>query len=69
MKDPWEKAYVYGRAQTSHKAVHILDSQWHQWTRRYALCGAGIDDVSQTSKPYPVCKNCLKTKRAKELGL
>jgi hypothetical protein len=33
------------------------------------LCGAWVNRLHRTPKPYPVCKNCLRTKRAKELGL
>jgi hypothetical protein len=65
MKDPWGKAYVYGYDNSySHvgRVAHI--STW--WG---ALCGNYINRVNRTPKPYPVCKNCLRTKRAKELGL
>ncbi len=64
MDDPWEKAYVYGRTEGG-KVSHIISGElefvcdpWHLPFH-----------VNHTPKPYPVCKNCLKTKRAKELGL
>ncbi|KKL58636.1 hypothetical protein LCGC14_2223340, partial [marine sediment metagenome] len=28
-----------------------------------------VGHFNLSPKPYPVCKNCLRTKRAKELGL
>ncbi len=64
MKDPWEKAYVYGRSSSRAQVVHVLASRW-------PLCDIDVWCPSQnrTAKPYPVCKNCLRTKRAKELGL
>jgi hypothetical protein len=67
MVDPWERAYVYGRTWWYSKAAHVvaLDS----WGNEKALCGADIVSRNRTHKPYPVCKNCLRTKRAKELGL
>jgi hypothetical protein len=65
MKDPWEKAYVYGRQRGPLiTAVHIVDAYSNQ-----SLCGLWCVALNRTPKPYPVCKNCLKTKRAKELGL
>ena len=62
MDDPWEKAYVYARA-TGGKVAHIKTGSF------WALCEMWTEEVSHTPKPYPVCKNCLRTKRAKELGL
>ncbi len=70
MKDPWEKAYVYGRVDTAidtGSAAHILE--WGPAWFQPALCGADLSVLSRTPKPYPVCRNCLRTKRAKELGL
>ncbi|KKN75258.1 hypothetical protein LCGC14_0382570 [marine sediment metagenome] len=62
MKDPWEKAYAYGR-NYEHMVAHIVD-------RAFTLCGASVTPRdNHTPDPYPVCKNCLRTKRAKELGL
>jgi len=65
MKDPWEKAYVYGRISPFDQTVaHVRDGG------TYALCGEMLTmKYSRTPKPYPICKNCLRTKRAKELGL
>jgi hypothetical protein len=63
MKDPWEKAYVYGRGVRG-RVAHIIEG------RVYPLCwGVPVRHLSRTPDPYPVCKNCLRTKRAKELGL
>ena len=68
MNDPWEKAYVYGRLLWSDtKMAHIV--VFHHYQPFSALCGVDIRRVSRIPKPYPVCKNCLRTKRAKELGL
>ena len=65
MTDPWEKAYVYGRSERGTLA-HILIWGWYA----NSLCGLdSIGYLNHTPKPYPVCKNCLRTKRAKELGL
>ena len=66
--DPWEKAYVYGRTDTTIDiggVAHILDFGWYT----DSLCGQHIGYLNRIPKPYPVCKNCLRTKRAKELGL
>ena len=66
MKDPWEKAYVYTRNEYVFSTVaHILVVGWMVDT----LCGIWAGEQNHTPKPYPVCKNCLRTKRAKELGL
>ena len=63
MKDPWEKAYVYGRGYGG-KVAHIKVGRY------WVLCEMWVDNfVNHTPDPYPVCKNCLRTKRAKELGL
>ncbi len=63
--DPWEKAYMYGRRFRSAKVAHIM--LWHSGV----LCdsSAYYSPPNHTPDPYPVCRNCLKTKRAKELGL
>jgi hypothetical protein len=72
MKDPWEKAYVYGRTEdiygqrSNGKVAHIV--MFNKFVDD-TLCGAVAARFSRTAKPYPVCKNCLRTKRAKELGL
>lgn len=72
MKDPWEKAYVYGRKvdiykQLPHgKIAHIV--VYGKFVDD-TLCGMAVGHFNRTPKPYPVCKNCLRTKRAKELGL
>ena len=66
MKDPWEKAYVYSRNEYALSEIaHIVVFAWDQYT----LCGISTGEFNHTPKPYPVCKNCLRTKRAKELGL
>ncbi len=63
MNDPWEKAYVYGR-DYGVKVAHVTDDTY------YGFCGQVLTAKrSVTPKPYPVCKNCLRTKRAEELGL
>ncbi|KKM91574.1 hypothetical protein LCGC14_1227120 [marine sediment metagenome] len=65
MDDPWEKAYVYARPAKTGPA-HIQQAE-----QSLPLCGAYYDGarLNRTPKPYPVCRNCLRTKRAKELGL
>jgi len=66
MKDPWEKAYVYTRNEYQFsKVAHI----WPVPTQEATLCGVWAGEPNRTPKPYPVCKNCLRTQRAKELGL
>jgi hypothetical protein len=67
MKDPWEKTYVYGRMRRDGKIAHVARTTG-AWD---TLCDAGLilTHLNRTPKPYPVCKNCLRTKRAKELGL
>ena len=67
MKEPWEKAYVYGRIWLRAKTAHIVPNRFYQPPT--SLCGLATLQQSRTPKPYPVCKNCLGTKRAKELGL
>ncbi len=67
MNDPWEKAYVYGKAWRGSKIAHIVAFRW--WDAAKALCGRNTLHQNHTPDPYPVCKNCLRTKRAKELGL
>jgi hypothetical protein len=70
MKDPWEKAYVYGRAESAidiRGVAHILE--WGPNWFQPSLCGVDIARLSHAPKPYPVCQNCLGTKRAEELGL
>ncbi len=62
--DPWEKAYVYGRVSDG-KAAHIIDARWPLCEFSYKFSFR----FNRTPKPYPVCRNCLRTKRAKELGL
>ncbi len=63
MNDPWEKAYVYGRGLDGIVA-HIC-----VWANA-PICGdLWTPYQNRTPDPYPVCKNCLRTKRAKELGL
>ena len=69
--DPWDKAYVYGRAWSNAKTAHILEppyfySQTSWWG---AFCNERVRYLNHTPDPYPVCKSCLRTKRAKELGL
>jgi hypothetical protein len=61
--DPWEKAYVYGRGHDG-QVAHITGGG------PLPLCESSyMRYLNRTPKPYPVCKNCLRTKRAKELGL
>jgi hypothetical protein len=67
MKDPWEKRYVYGRDGYGGKVAHIVDMSFA--VSGNPLCGGWFNEANRTPKPYPVCRNCLKTKRAKELGL
>jgi hypothetical protein len=67
MKDPWEKAYVYGHDGYGGTVAHIMDVVFG--IGETPLCGSWINRLNHTAKPYPVCKNCLKTKRSKELGL
>ncbi|KKN15053.1 hypothetical protein LCGC14_0989860 [marine sediment metagenome] len=69
MDDPWEKAYVYGLYWRQSSVAHIT-------THQYSLCSPyhnsgtlRLHYFNRSPKPYPVCKNCLKTRRAKELGL
>jgi hypothetical protein len=65
MKDPWEKAYVYSRTEyVFSKVVHIAPMNWED-----TLCGIWTGELNSSPKPYPVCKNCLRSKRAKELEL
>jgi len=72
MKDPWDKAYVYGRKVdiyhhlTHGKIAHIVVYGAYVDD---TLCGMAVGHFNLSPKPYPVCKNCLRTKRAKELGL
>ena len=72
MDDPWDKAYVYGRKvdiyhQLTHgKIAHIVVYGAYVDD---TLCGMAVGHFNLSPKPYPVCKNCLRTKRAKELGL
>ncbi len=72
MTDPWEKAYVYGHYQdrnhlSAHgRVAHIFQNPAFQ---HFSLCDVYCNQVSPTPDPYPVCRNCLGTKRAKELGL
>ncbi len=62
MKRPWENRYVYGLTADG-KVAHIIDARW-------PLCWSGYTHrLNRSPKPYPVCRNCLRTKRAKELGL
>ena len=65
MSDPWEKAYAYGRiGPFSPTVAHVREGDF------YGLCGEMLTPKSnRIPDPYPVCQNCLKTKRAKELGL
>ena len=69
MKDPWDKPYVYGLYLRQASVAHIA-------VRQYSLCHPYRDSLTprmlyqnRTPDPYPVCRNCLRTKRAKELGL
>lgn len=64
MKDPWEKAYAYTRNSYGGTVAHVA-----AWWRDEALCKTWVNHYNRTPKPYRVCKNCLRTKRAKELGL
>ena len=66
MVDPWEKAYVYGVFWWDSTVAHIAPDE--RLTVR-ACCGVTVNRFHHTPKPYPVCRNCLRTKRAKELGL
>jgi hypothetical protein len=62
--DPWEKAYVYGQSHLRSEVAHLADGIY------WPLCeSAVLYKLNRTPKPYPVCRNCLRTKRAKELGL
>lgn len=61
MDEPWAKAYVYG-LDINMPVAHIVDF-------RMSLCGNNIVRRNRTPDPYPVCKNCLRTKRAKEMGV
>ena len=68
MKDPWENRYEYAHYRgftnrMSGRVAHIVDSD------DVSLCAVLVNRFNRTPKPYPVCKNCLRTKRAKELGL
>ncbi len=67
MKDSWAKAFVYGRGFRG-LVAHIVDG-YMTWGGIQALCMMDVDEWNTRSNPYPVCKNCLRTKRAKELGL
>ena len=69
MKDPWEKAYVYGRSWTVIDIKGVAHITEYRGFLQNALCGVGMYELSRTPKPYPVCRNCLRTKRAKELGV
>jgi hypothetical protein len=70
MSDPWEKAYVYGRMRGGGPRVaHIVSGQLPYQFRPHALCLMQPHHLSRVPKPYGICKPCLKTKRAKELGL
>ncbi len=63
MVDPWEKAYVYGRRDDG-QVAHITEGGI------WAICESNyLGLLSRTPHPYPVCRRCLRTKRAKELGL
>jgi hypothetical protein len=65
MKDPWEKAYAYARQLGLESTIaHIVERFYGS-----SLCGLPCVGLNRTAKPYPVCKNCLNAKRAKELGL
>jgi hypothetical protein len=67
MKDPWQKGYVYARVWWNTKIAHVVGADWEDTDK--ALCGTDTVWRNRTPKPYPVCKNCLRTKRAKELGV
>ena len=70
MTDPWEKAYVYGRSETTadiRGVAHIV--LWGPAWFQDSFCGIYVSQFNHIPKPYPVCRNCLRTKRAKELGL
>ena len=71
MVDPWEKAYVYGVFWWGSTVAHIAPDGWLDAWRNTdrAYCGVIVNRFNRTPDPYPVCKNCLRTKRAKELGL
>ena len=64
MDDPWEKAYVYGRLAYRGTVAHIV-----VWPDGILCIPVYPSFQNHTPKPYPICKNCLRTKRAKELGL
>ena len=69
MNDPWEKAFVYGHyrgftRRMSGRVAHVVEGDVD-----VALCEILVNQFNATPKTYPVCKNCLRTKRAKELGL
>lgn len=61
MTDP----YLYGRIWPGAKIAHVTIGT----TFRTTLCGQWAIHTSRDPDPYPVCKNCLRTKRAKELGV
>ncbi len=65
--NPWKKAYAYGLMWSWFKTAHVVGFSYDQ--PYDALCGIRIRQINRTPKPYPTCKNCLRTKRAKELGL
>lgn len=65
MKGRWEKAYLYGRIWSGATMAHVVIGA----AFRSTLCGQWAIHTNRDPKPYPVCRNCLKTKRAKELGL
>ena len=67
MKDSWGKTYLYGRDSYSGTVAHIVDVRFSLGGD--GLCGAWLNKMNCTPKPYPICRNCLRTKRAKELGL
>lgn len=65
--DPWENSYVYGHYQGYSSKEHGRVA--HILSQGNCLCDIYCNRWSATPNPYPVCKNCLRTKRAKELGL
>jgi hypothetical protein len=61
----WRDAYIYGVSFWHSYAVHVTADEW----AHKSLCGVELTRYNRIPGGYPVCKNCLRTKRAKELGL
>ena len=70
--DPWEKAYVYGRVWGGGPRVaHIVMFRFPYGYPRppVGLCLMEVEYLSPSAEPYRICAACLRTERAKELGL